>query len=266
MTTPMWTYDKPPKSFAPGQTIIANAYGWVDEATGEILVGIPQMAGKSRQNVISAAIAAAHVTTGDVINIVVTFEAAVTVTGTPRVRLKGGNGTFYNANYLSGSGTTALTFRYTTVGTEVTPLKVQQDIVLNGGTIVFTSDSLAAQKAISNYSTVSTHFYKNTVAPTSGSFGASANIDLVVTFTDGNVVVVGTPRLVLVDGSSGTHFANKLSSTGNTVTFRYTVVGTETSPFTLQQNIDMNGGSIKVGGVDVQTKITNYATVSLIRS
>ena len=55
---------------------------------------------------------------GEVIEVTVTFNAAVDVTGTPRVGLRIGSNT-RQANYVSGTGTTALTFRYTVVTADV---------------------------------------------------------------------------------------------------------------------------------------------------
>ena len=62
---------------------------------------------------------------GEVIEATVTFNRAVTVTGTPRLALNIGSNT-RQASYASGSGTTALKFRYTAV---------QADVDSNGITI-----------------------------------------------------------------------------------------------------------------------------------
>jgi hypothetical protein len=74
---------------------------------------------------------------GSTINITVTFDAAVNVTGTPQLQLETGT-TDRFANYASGSGTTALTFNYV-----VQPGDTSADLeylatnalTLNGGTI-----------------------------------------------------------------------------------------------------------------------------------
>ena len=74
---------------------------------------------------------------GDAIEITATFNEAVTVTGTPQLALKVGDGT-RQADYASGSGSTALVFSYTVVeddeatgGVEIEANK----LALNGGTI-----------------------------------------------------------------------------------------------------------------------------------
>ncbi len=73
----------------------------------------------------------------DVINIQVTFDEAVTVTGTPLLLLELGavDGL---ANYVSGSGTNTLTFTYTVVPGDITPDLDYVDtasVTLNGGSI-----------------------------------------------------------------------------------------------------------------------------------
>lgn len=76
---------------------------------------------------------------------IITFPVKVTVTGTPRLDLSALGGGSNNlgtsnkayANYASGSGTTALTFTYTIVGTDVdgSGIAVAAPIDLNNGTI-----------------------------------------------------------------------------------------------------------------------------------
>ncbi|MBV9504417.1 MAG: SMP-30/gluconolactonase/LRE family protein [Acidobacteriia bacterium] len=73
--------------------------------------------------------------TGQALTFTVTYNQAVTVTGTPRLTLTIGGNTRY-ANYLSGSGTTTLTFTYTIVaGDTATGIAVASLIDLNGGSI-----------------------------------------------------------------------------------------------------------------------------------
>ena len=74
---------------------------------------------------------------GDVIALTATFAEAMTVTGTPRIAFTLGSATKHAA-YASGSGTTALVFRYTVVaGDEDTDgIAVGANaLALNGGTI-----------------------------------------------------------------------------------------------------------------------------------
>lgn len=73
--------------------------------------------------------------TGDVIKVSVTFDRAMTVTGTPRVRLNIGGTTRY-ANYRSGART--LVFHYTVAADDTDNNGVyinSNSLELNGGTI-----------------------------------------------------------------------------------------------------------------------------------
>lgn len=74
---------------------------------------------------------------GDSIDLQVYFGFPITVTGTPRIALDLGGNTVY-ANYVSGSGTPTLTFRYIVAATDVDLDGVQLSsnlIDLNGGTL-----------------------------------------------------------------------------------------------------------------------------------
>ena len=80
--------------------------------------------------------------TGQTLTFTVTYDAAVTVTGTPQLVLTIGSNTRY-ANYLSGGGTTTLTFTYTIQSSDTASgIALASSINLNGGTI--TSGGTAA--------------------------------------------------------------------------------------------------------------------------
>ena len=73
-------------------------------------------------------------TTGEIIDLTVTYSEPVTVTGTPVLALNSGG----SANYQSGSGTSTLTFRYTVAaGQNSADLTYSSTsaLTLNGGTI-----------------------------------------------------------------------------------------------------------------------------------
>jgi len=76
-------------------------------------------------------------TTGEVIDITVTFSEAVTVTGSPYLELETGD-TDRNAAYHSGTGTTALAFRYAVQAGDTSndlDYKATNSLQLDGGTI-----------------------------------------------------------------------------------------------------------------------------------
>ena len=74
---------------------------------------------------------------GDTISIDVTFDEAVTVTGTPRITLSSVQSGNIHLDYSSGSGTMTLTFEYTVLATDfdLDGLGTVSSISLNSGTI-----------------------------------------------------------------------------------------------------------------------------------
>ncbi|MCE7996431.1 MAG: T9SS type A sorting domain-containing protein, partial [Roseivirga sp.] len=75
---------------------------------------------------------------GDLIEVLVTFNRAVNVTGTPQLTLETGT-TDQTANYASGDGTTTLTFNYTVQAGDVSSdldYTGTTALALNGGTII----------------------------------------------------------------------------------------------------------------------------------
>ena len=90
-------------------------------------------------------------------------------------------------------------------------------------------------------------------------YAAGANIDVDVTFS-GTVVVTGSPQLALSIGSR-TRQAAYRSVSGSTVSFRYTVVGADRDSDGISISagaLTLNGGTIKVGGVDVVLSLGEY--------
>jgi sugar lactone lactonase YvrE len=85
--------------------------------------------------------------TGQALTFTVTYNNAVTVTGSPELTLTIGSNTRY-ANYVSGSGGTTLTFTYTIQSSDTaTGIAVGTSISLNGGTITTTGNGVAANLA-----------------------------------------------------------------------------------------------------------------------
>ena len=79
---------------------------------------------------------------GDTIEVGLTFDAAVTVTGTPYLLIDVG-GTNQRASYHSGSGATQLLFRYPVLAGEDDDdgiAVVANSLTLNGGSIGATAD------------------------------------------------------------------------------------------------------------------------------
>jgi hypothetical protein len=159
---------------------------------------------------------------GQNLDFTVVFSEAVAVTGTPRLQLTIGSTTRY-ATYLSGTGTSTLTFRYTVqAGDEDTDgIAVASPIDLNGGTI----KDVPGNNAVLTFTPPNTSgVLVDGVAPTitsvsgpaAGTYIVGQHLDFTVQFDETVVVDTtgGTPRLELTIGST-TRYATYLSGTGH---------------------------------------------------
>ncbi|WP_445247359.1 FG-GAP-like repeat-containing protein, partial [Microcoleus sp. OTE_8_concoct_300] len=207
---------------------------------------------------------------GATIAITVTFDAAVTVTGTPRLQLETGT-TDRFANYVSGSGGTTLTFNYV-VQPGDTSLDLQYlattALTLNGGTIKETvgtafdafltlhttasANSLGGSKAIV-IDGVAPTITNVTSTTANGSYNTTGNINLTVNFSEA-VTLAGGNMSVALD-------------TGGTVTIApftgTSAVGTYT-PTAGQNSNDLNSTSITLGGgATLKDAAGNNATLTI---
>lgn len=184
--------------------------------------------------------------------------------GVPYLLLYVGS-SYKTASYVSGSGTTALTFRYSPGAGDLDTNGVQlfrTYVYLNGGTI----KDAALNDAIPYTTTLSwatiTGVNVDAVAPTvtsanssnlsspsnPNSFKPGHTIQYNLTLNE-NVTVTGTPRIIMTIGGL-TRYANYHSGTGtSTLTFRFTMDTGETlldlDGISINTTIDMNGGTIR---------------------
>ena len=218
---------------------------------------------------ISASNANGVYTTGATIHVQVTFSEAVTVTGTPKIGLNAGQ----TADYVSGSGTSALTFDYAVqAGDNVANLEYNatNSLVLNSGTIKDAATNNATLTLPTPGAAGSLSANKNiridTTAPTvasvsasnsNGAYRAGDTINLQLTFSE-SVDVTGTPKLTLNTAPSQT--ADYASGSGSsTLTFNYTVQAGDTAAdldYAATNSLALNGGTIK-------DTATNNATLTL---
>lgn len=186
------------------------------------------------------------------INFTVNFNKPITVTGTPRLNITLGAATVY-ANYLSGSGTSALVFRYTVVNTnyDTNGIVLNSPVELNGGTLkdavtndaslTFSSPNLANVKVDALLPAIS-----SVLPPTNGTYEQNQNLDFQVTFNK-PVDITGTPRLSITLGAA-TVYATYLSGSGtDTVNFRYVIQAgdSDTNGIALNSPAQLNSGTIK---------------------
>ncbi len=202
---------------------------------------------------------------GVTIPITVTFGEAMTVTGTPQLALNNGG----TADYISGSGTSTLTFNYIVgTGQDTNDLDYASTaaLSLNSGSILDPSGNSAnltlpatgtdglATKNIAIQTTSPTVTAVSSTTAT-GSYSTGTTIPITVTFSH-PVNVTGTPQLALNDGSS----ASYVSGTGTaTLTFNYVVVAGQNAG-----DLDYDSTSaLTLSGGTIQDTAGNVATLTL---
>ena len=211
---------------------------------------------------------------GEKIQVRLTFNAAVAVTDTPRLKIRLAQDSAEKwADYESGDGTTQLTFAYTvgTADVSTSGIAVLQDTLeLNGGTMVAQADSTLnavlphaglahdpGHKVNGNLAVPFVAAVAITSTPlidaeggdgTPETYGAGETIRVQLTF-GAAVAVTGTPRLkIRLAQNSGEKWADYASGTGTTaLTFAYTVVSADVSTAgiaVLQNTLELNGGTM----------------------
>ncbi len=204
----------------------------------------------------------------ELIEIAVTFNKAVAVTGTPQLALGLSTGT-RQADYASGTGTASLTFGYRVQPgdwDDVNGLSVGPGaLTLNGGTIKNAREDVSAVLALGAHAISHDPLHRvnhalETAPVVSGvAIGSSAaggtfergeTIAVTVTFNKA-VDVTGTPQLGLTIGSQ-TRRASYASGSGTaSLVFRYTVVAGDVDSDGISVEagaLSLNGGTIEVAG------------------
>ncbi len=209
---------------------------------------------------------------GQNLDFTVNWSEAVTVNtggGTPRIALTLDTGGTVDASYLSGSGTTALVFRYTVASGNSDPTGVTVGaLTLNGGTLsdaagndaVLTLNSVGATAAVLVDGIAPT--VSSVAVPANGTYGSGANLNFTVNFSEAVTVNTagGTPRLAVTLDVGGTVYATYLSGSGTTaLVFRYTIVSGNSDPtgIALAASLDANGGTIRDAGANNATLTLN---------
>ncbi|WP_339695300.1 Ig-like domain-containing protein, partial [uncultured Roseivirga sp.] len=189
----------------------------------------------------------------------------VTTGGTPQLAVTIGS-TTRQATYQSGSGTSALLFRYVVQSGELdTDGIVLGNLVTNGGTLqdaagnnaTLTLNSVGVTTSILVDSSAPT--VTSVSVPANATYIANQNLDFTVNFSE-NVTVVttgGTPQLAITIGSTTRQATYQSGSGTQALLFRYTVVSGE---------LDTDGivvGNLVTNGGTLQDAAGNNATLTL---
>ncbi|MBP2230998.1 autotransporter-associated beta strand protein [Azospirillum agricola] len=197
--------------------------------------------------------------TGQTMDFTVTFSEAVTVTGTPTLPITLDNGEVVQATYLSGSGGTALTFRYTVGSGKLDTDGIVLGSALSGGTIADAAGNAATLTLANVVATAGVRI--DSVGPTvaavssstaDGTYGTGDTITIEVSFSEA-VTVSGTPTLTLNTGRVATYSGG---SGGSVLTFTYVVQAGDTTA-------DLDAGSLALNGGVITDTTGNPATLAL---
>ncbi|WP_172969643.1 DUF4347 domain-containing protein, partial [Rhodanobacter sp. T12-5] len=198
---------------------------------------------------------------GDNLDFTVNFGEAVTVNtggGTPRIAITLDTGGTVYADYVSGSGTSALTFRYTVASGNLDTNGIAVGALGgNGGTLkdAVGNDATLTLNSVGSTAAVLVDAVAPTVSsvdvPPDGTYAAGNNLDFTVNFSEAVTVNTGggTPRIAITLDTGGTVYADYVSGSGTSaLTFRYTVgSGTlDTNGITVGA-LSANGGTLKDG-------------------
>lgn len=198
-----------------------------------------------------------------------TFSEAVYVTGTPKFTMTLSSGGPVDVEYISGSGTTLLSFAYTItnsdqdidgINTITSPLNIGTDTLQDGVGNDANLDFSALTAAVRTYSAAvdiagQYPFVVDVALPANGTYLAGQTLDFIVEF-DRNVNVTGTPYIGITIGST-VRQAQYVSGTSTSfLTFRYAAVpgDVDTDGITVPTSITQNSGNIR----DVSAPTTSY--------
>ena len=188
---------------------------------------------------------------GDTITLTVNFSAAVTVTGAPTLTLNDGG----TATYTGGSGTSALTFRYTVGASDssVSALAITQVNLPGGATIKDGSGNAAdLSNALATFfnlavdqSSPGPTLSSITESPSTGDLNTGNTVTLTLNYSGAVTVVGGTPTLTLNDGGTATYTGGSGTSA---LTFSYTVGAGQNAASLAATAINLNGATMKDSG------------------
>ncbi len=190
---------------------------------------------------------------GDAISIQAVFSEAVTVTGTPQLTLETG-ATDRTVNYVSGSGTTTLTFTYTVqAGDESADLDyaATNSLALNSGTINDGAGNAATLTLATPGAAGSLGANKDLVIDTAAPTGYSVGI-LQTPINSGNETAVS---FAFASAEVGATYNYTLSSTGGGT--NVTGSGTITTATDLISGIDVSG--LGDGTITLSVTLTDAA-------
>jgi hypothetical protein len=204
---------------------------------------------------------------GQNLDFVATMSEATTTTGTPRIALTIGSTTQY-ATYLSGSGTTSLTFRYITQSgdNDTDGIAVTSPVQLNGGTL---RDSASNDATLTFTPPTTTGVRVDTIAPTvaftatAGNYASGQTLGLTATYSEPVTISAGGNPSVPLTLTTGTLTATDTGGAATNVTTRTFTTGTIGASGT-HQDIDstLNVGTVALNSATITDAAGNALTLT----
>lgn len=208
---------------------------------------------------------------GENLDFVLSHSQRVTVTGSPRLTIDIGGSTVY-ADYLAGSGTRNLIFRYSisSSDSDLDGIGLTNQIDLNGSTLEYsfngTTEDANISFTVGNTSGILVDTpiegpaITNFIEPVDGTYADGGTLLFQVDF-ENNVDVTGIPQIVLNIGGA-TRYASYTSGTGtNSLTFSYTIADSDddSDGINLTSTINLNSGTINAAS-DGEAAGTNFSS------
>lgn len=190
---------------------------------------------------------------GDALTFTVNFDQNVIVTAQPSLQITLNTGGSVQANYVSGSGSTALVFSYTVVNgnLDADGIVVSSALSLNGGTIK-NGSSIDAILTLNGVG-ATTGVLVDGVVPSPQYFSLSekgnyltSDVITVEFAYDENLIVTGFPSIIIIIGSKQVNAVYTSTSQGF-INFKYTIQASDfdSDGFNINPTITLNGGTIK---------------------
>ena len=193
---------------------------------------------------------------GKTVTLTLNLSEAVTVAGgTPTLTLNDGG----TAAYVSGSGSSALTFSYTVDAGQNTAAMAATAVNLNSATITDSAGN-AANLSLSGLTqsgpqidtttpTVASVVASGTgISSGTGDLDAGKTVTLTVNLSEAVTVAGGTPTLTLNDGGTATYTGGSGSSA---LTFSYTVGAGQNTPDLTVTAVNLNSASVTDGAGNI---------------
>lgn len=208
---------------------------------------------------------------GDQINVTMLFPSSITVTGTPYIAATIGNA-IRKLNYVSGSGSGTLVFRYTVTSADLDEngISISNTVSLNSGSMKYLSKTTQVDNVPTNFAVPHHEILVDGVipvlnsflTPASGTYPVGQYLRYKLGFSE-NVVVAGLPAFQ-VNFASGTVAAEYHSGSGmSELHFRYGIKPSDSDNGTYSTGTTFNFSTNPISPISIKDQAGNPVSVYL---